>query len=134
MSGGVCCFGKHHHMQRFIEVCLLTLLCRKECEKCHGYALAERLGDFGFEAGEVNASTLYRTLRGMEQAGWVVSRWESGGPGPRRRVYGVTDLGRAALEEWIPILRTRRERIGKLLDAYEKLAGSKEGMAHEDRH
>jgi DNA-binding PadR family transcriptional regulator len=79
------------------------------------------LKNFDIDADEVNASTLYRTLRGMEEAGWVVSRWESGGPGPKRRVYGITDAGRTALEEWISVLRKRRERIGKLLDAYEEL-------------
>jgi DNA-binding PadR family transcriptional regulator len=108
-------------MQRFMEVCLLTLLCEPECGDCHGYALADRLDRFGIGAGEVNASTLYRTLRGMEEAGWVESDWQGGGPGPQRRAYRVTEAGRAALEEWIPVLRTRRERIGKLLEAYEKL-------------
>ncbi|MEL7604329.1 MAG: helix-turn-helix transcriptional regulator [Bacillota bacterium] len=120
------CFGKHHHMQRFMEVCLLTLLCGPECESCHGYALAERLAEFGFDADEVNASTLYRTLRGMEEAGWVTSRWESGGPGPQRRAYGVTQAGRDALAEWAEVLRVRRECIGKLLQAYEKLGQAPE--------
>ena len=115
-----CCFGKHHHMQRFMEVCLLTLLCQPD-GNCHGYALAERLKNFDIDADEVNVSTLYRTLRGMEQAGWVTSRWESGGPGPQRRAYGITDAGHVALKEWIPVLRIRSERIGKLLDAYEEL-------------
>ncbi len=115
------CFGKHHHMQRFMEVCLLTLLSEPQCESCHGYALAERLAEFDFDADEVNVSTLYRTLRGMEEAGWVTSRWESGGPGPQRRAYGITQAGREALSEWVEVLRRRRERIGHLLEAYEKL-------------
>jgi PadR family transcriptional regulator, regulatory protein PadR len=115
------CFEKHHHMQRFMEVCLLTLLCEPQCEICHGYALAERLEQFGFRTGEINASTLYRTLRGMEEAGWVTSRWESGGPGPQRRAYGITQAGHGALTEWVEVLRIRRERIGLLLVEYEKL-------------
>ena len=109
-----------------MEVCLLTLLCEPQCESCHGYALAERLAQFNFDADEINASTLYRTLRGMEEAGWVASRWESGGPGPKRRAYAITTAGRAALEEWIAVLRRRRERIGRLLDAYEKLGQAPE--------
>lgn len=121
MRGEGCGFGKHHPMQRFMEVCLLALLCDPTCKDCHGYALTERLADFGFDADEINASTLYRTLRGMEEADWVVSNWESGGPGPQRRVYGITEAGRTALKEWIPVLRLRRERIGKLLNAYERL-------------
>lgn len=138
MRGDGCIYGKHHHMQRFMEACLLMLLCEPACENCHGYALAERLGRFGFGAEEINASTLYRTLRGMEEAGWVFSRWASGGPGPDRRVYGITDAGRAALQAWIPVLRQRRERIGKLLDAYGEFAASQSdetawGNAHGER-
>ncbi len=127
MQNDTCCHGKHHPMQRFMEVCLLTLLCEPQCESCHGYALAERLADFDLTADEINASTLYRTLRGMEEAGWVVSRWESGGPGPQRRVYGITDAGRAALQKWIPVMRVRRERIEKLLEAYEKMSAAAKG-------
>ena len=128
-----CVFGKHHHMQRFMEVCLLTLLCEPGCKACHGYALAERLGYFGFDAEEINVSTLYRTLRGMEEAGWVASRWESGGPGPQRRVYDITDAGRAALEEWILVLRQRRERIGLLLEAYEALKETDASVRNADK-
>ena len=119
-----------------MEVCLLTLLSEPQCESCHGYALAERLAEFDFDADEINVSTLYRTLRGMEEAGWVTSSWESGGPGPQRRAYGITQAGRDALSEWAQVLRKRRERIGKLLDAYEKLGqASEEGRtSHEDRH
>lgn len=133
MHGEGCVFGKQHHMQRFMEVCLLMLLCEPDCETCHGYALAERLTRFGFDAKELNVSTLYRTLRGMEEAGWVASRWISGGPGPQRRAYQITETGRTALEEWIPMLRRRRECIGLLLEAYESLTETT-GREHEDRN
>lgn len=109
-----------HPMHRFMEVCLLVLLYDEHSE-CHGYCLAEKLKSFGFTEQELNISTLYRTLRHMEQSEWVRSRWESGGPGPKRRVYSITPLGRQALGEWAKVLRVRRERIGKLLDAYAQL-------------
>ena len=111
-----------HPMQRFMEVCLLVLLCDEKHEKeSHGYSLAEKLKDFGFKGEELNISTLYRTLRQMEQNAWVRSHWESGGQGPQRRVYSITAQGREALREWIVILQGRRERIGKLLDSYAAL-------------
>lgn len=114
---------KHcHPMRRFMEVCLLVLLYDKQSEKqCHGYSLAERLKDFGFTDEELNISTLYRTLRQMEQNGWVKSHWESGGQGPQRRVYSITAQGRDALDEWVKVLQKRRDRIGRLLDAYSQL-------------
>lgn len=107
-------------MHRFMEVCLLVLLYDEHSE-CHGYSLAEKLKSFGFAEQELNISTLYRTLRHMEQNEWVCSRWVSGGQGPKRRVYSITPQGRDALDEWADVLRVRRERIGKLLDAYARL-------------
>ncbi len=109
-----------HPMQRFMEVCLLVLL-YDEKKECHGYSLAEKLKDFGFKDEELNISTLYRTLRQMEQSAWVHSHWETGGQGPQRRVYSITAQGRKALDEWIVVLQSRRERIGKLLDSYAAL-------------
>ncbi len=107
-------------MHRFMEVCLLYLLCNGKTE-CHGYSLAEELKNFGFTDDELNISTLYRTLRHMEQNDWVISHWESGGQGPNRRVYSITAQGRRALDEWIDVLQKRRERIDKLLCAYASL-------------
>lgn len=113
---------KHcHPMHRFMEVCLLVLLFDEKSEKqCHGYSLAEKLTDFGFTEEELNISTLYRTLRHMEQNEWVSSHWESGGQGPQRRVYSITALGRKALDEWVQVLQKRRDRIERLLEAYTK--------------
>ena len=109
------------HMQRIIEVCLLVLLCRPEGENAHGYALGERLTEFGFDESEISVSTLYRTLRGMEEAGWVTSGWAAGGQGPQRREYAITEAGRQALDEWAGVLARRRERIGRVLTAYAQL-------------
>ena len=108
----------HKPMQRIVEVCLLVMLCGPDCEHCHGYALGERLREFGFDDSEISVSTLYRTLRGMEEAGWVTSGWAAGGPGPQRREYAVTDAGRTALDAWAAVLQKRRERITRVLDAY----------------
>ena len=109
------------HMHRIIEVCLLVLLCRPEGENAHGYALGERLTEFGFDESEISVSTLYRTLRGMEEAGWVTSGWAAGGQGPQRREYAVTDAGRQALDEWAAVLARRRERISRVLTAHAQL-------------
>jgi PadR family transcriptional regulator PadR len=103
-----------------MEVCLLVLLRDGES---HGYSLAERLAEFGFEADELNISTLYRTLRKMEEDGCVVSCWEQGGKGPKRRVYAITDIGRQELEDWVSILEIRKQRIEKLVERYRQAEG-----------
>ena len=62
----------------------------------HGYALADRLEEFGF--AEASTASLYRELRRLEDAGLAHSYWEaSQSRGPARRVYELTAAGRRAL-------------------------------------
>jgi poly-beta-hydroxybutyrate-responsive repressor len=109
-------------MERFLEVCLLLLLYD---EVGYGYGLIEQLSSFGFSEPDLNVSTLYRTLRKMEKEGLVTSLWESGGQGPRRRVYEITTSGRQNLDAWVKILKMRRTRIETLVGAYDKKVSSK---------
>ncbi len=109
------CNGKPHHMERFLEVCLLLLLYD---EIGYGYGLIEQLASFGFSEAGLNMSTLYRTLRKMENEGLVTSQWEEGGQGPKRRVYEITAKGKSELDEWIKILRVRKSRIESLISMY----------------
>ncbi len=115
------CNVKHHKMERFMEVCLLLLLFE---ETGHGYGLIEKLSYFGFSEGQLNVSTLYRTLRKLEREGFVVSVWEEGGQGPKRRVYNITDNGKKELENWVQVLKTRKARIEKLINKYEETIGT----------
>lgn len=110
---GACCCSEGGRMHGFMETCLLLLLRDRQD---HGYALAEQLGNFGF--GDVNVSTLYRVMRRMENEGCVTSSWEEGGKGPQKRVYAITDKGRAALEGQIEKFEQRRTCIDALLRAY----------------
>lgn len=103
-------------MARFMEPCILLLLGQ---EKGHGYELMERLGRFGFDGGSGDMATLYRTLRSLEDGAMVSSEWEDGGQGPQKRVYHVTDDGRALLREWIAVVRANRDRLTTLIDAYD---------------
>ena len=112
------CNGKHHKMERFMEVCLLLLLYE---ETGHGYGLIDRLSYFGFSEEQLNVSTLYRTLRNMEKEGSVVSVWEEAGQGPKRRVYNITDSGQKELVNWIEVLKGRKAHIEKLINRYESL-------------
>lgn len=109
---------KNNQMERFIEVCLLVLL--KE-EPGYGYGLIDELAGFGFEPAQLNVSTLYRSLRKMEKEKLVTSKWESGGQGPRRRVYEITDQGAQDLNQWIQILKMRKQRIEQLIMRFDKL-------------
>lgn len=112
---------KNHKMERFLEVCLLLLLYDKAG---YGYGLIEELESFGFLEEELNVTTLYRTLRKMEKGNLVISSWEDGGPGPKRRVYKITETGKTELNQWIKILKVREARIKKFINRYDALISS----------
>ena len=116
-EGAIFCNSKPHHMERFLEVCLLLLLYD---EIGYGYGLIEQLVSFGFSEDDLNVSTLYRTLRKMEKEGLVTSQWENGGQGPKRRVYEITTNGKNELNQWIRILRVRKSRIESLINRYDE--------------
>ncbi|MFO7611875.1 MAG: PadR family transcriptional regulator [Clostridia bacterium] len=118
------CGGGQHRMERFLEVCLLLLLYD---ETGYGYGLVEQLEFFGFTEEQLNVGSLYRTLRKMENEGTVASLWEEGGQGPKRRVYRITESGKEELDRWIGILKTRKSRIERLVEAYEEKTGKKTG-------
>jgi len=111
------CNGKAHHMDRFLEVCLLLLLYD---EIGYGYGFTEQLATFGFTSDDLNVSTLYRTLRKMEEEGYVTSLWEEGGQGPKRRLYEITMSGKNELNQWIKILSVRKSRIESLIDRFDE--------------
>jgi len=96
----------------------------------HGYTLAEQLAEFGL--GELAPSVVYRTLRSMEERGWVSSTWdEEQTQGPPRRVYHITAQGDEALALWVEDLREARERIDHLLGVYERHMAEGKGAHHE---
>jgi PadR family transcriptional regulator, regulatory protein PadR len=113
----VFCNDKFHHMERFLEVCLLLLLYD---EIGYGYGLIEQLVTFGFSPEDLNVSTLYRTLRKMEGEGLVTSLWEESDQGPKRRVYEITSEGKQNLDQWIKVLKMRKSRIENLIVHYDK--------------
>jgi len=123
------CDDKQHKMERFLEVCLLLLLYDNVG---YGYGLIEQLEDFGFNAEDLNVSTLYRTLRQMEARGQVVSSWSEGGPGPRRRVYELTPEGKNNLEAWILRLKMRKARIEIVIERYEQQIANKVALQYPE--
>lgn len=115
--GPICC-EKPHHAQQLTEVALLISMAHGIR---HGYAMLENLKQLDLGMEQLNTSTLYRTLRRMEAQGHIHSDWETGGPGPQRRVYEITEQGSAYLNQWIDVLTMRRARIDSIIEAYEHM-------------
>ena len=99
----------------FIQPWLLLLLCQ---EPAHGYQLLEKLNRNQDTSG-VDPGFLYRTLRQFEKDGLVSSSWDVEGAGAARRIYEITGDGKDYLSAWIDHVRATRERLGRLLEAYE---------------
>jgi DNA-binding PadR family transcriptional regulator len=67
----------------------------------HGYELKQTLEQqFGDLLPALNAGQIYTTLARLERDGLVVGRGVAG-DSRRKRVYELTESGRAALERWI---------------------------------
>ncbi len=82
----------------------------------YGYELIERLKEFGFE--EVDAGTLYRTLRRMEKEGLCEPEWETLEGSPVRRMYYITEAGDRYLDAWVQACKRYRRVMDALSQAY----------------
>jgi PadR family transcriptional regulator len=97
-------------VERFAEPAVLLLLRERPA---HGYELLEQLPEVTGE--RVDMGNLYRFLRLLEHEGLVRSAWDDGAPGPSKRIYELTDEGRALLDKWAEALRGAQERIDGFL-------------------
>jgi DNA-binding PadR family transcriptional regulator len=113
--GGWRAEGFSRRAVRMLEPTLLLLL---HHGRSHGYTLLEKLSTYGL--GDLHPSAVYRSLREMEQHGWIVSVWtEEESQGPPRRVYRLTETGNRILARWVADLRTTKRHIDRLLTAYD---------------
>ena len=90
------------HLYRFVEPVLLLML--KEKGRSYGYDLSADLSRYAFTDAEIEKAVLYRTLRRLEENGYVTSDWDTEEPGPARRVYSLTREGKQHLREWADVL------------------------------
>jgi PadR family transcriptional regulator PadR len=90
------------HLYRFVEPVLLLIL--RDKGRSYGYDLTASVAQYAFTDAEIEKAVLYRTLRRLEQNGYVTSDWDMEEPGPARRVYALTKDGQAHLREWGQVL------------------------------
>jgi DNA-binding PadR family transcriptional regulator len=102
------------NLYRFVEPVLLFLLKRKG--QSYGYELAGEVGEFALTDAEVDAASLYRTLRSMEKNGCVASSWDVEHNGPARRLYRLTAHGEAHLAEWLVVLGQMSRSMARLVE------------------
>src|ERR671929_614179 len=77
----------------------------------YGYDVVRRLRSAGL--GEIGDASVYGTLRRLYRGGALTSYVVPSDEGPHRRYYGITDRGRAQLDE----ARATWEEFERALDA-----------------
>ncbi len=101
------------NLYRFVEPVALLLL--KTKGKTHGYDLAGALNDYALSDSIVEPGALYRTLRRLEENGYVSSTWDVSGAGPARRIYELTPAGDVHLQEWGEVLERLSLSLGRFV-------------------
>ncbi len=103
--------------KRILQPLILLLLAE---EATHGYSLVERLTS-SYQLEAVAPQTVYRALREMEEAGWIVPSWDmESGQGPPRKIYQVTPEGTSALEMWSQEMQELRGLVNGFLESYQR--------------
>lgn len=88
----------------------------------YGYELIQGICEYGFVEGQAPPGMIYRHLRDLEEHGLVVSKWETEGAGPAKRVYQLTEEGREVLAHWIGYMKQQAERLQGFIGRYEALS------------
>ncbi len=70
---------------------------------------------------ELDPAGFYRTLKKMEDAGLLCSRWETPLHERPVRVFAMTESGVACLRNWKQTLQEYRSHVERLLDRMEQI-------------
>jgi len=113
------------NIYRFVEPVVLYML--KEQGQSYGYSLATDLQKHALTDAEIEVAALYRTLRRLEDHGFVTSRWDTDGAGPARRLYLLTKDGEQHLREWGEVLGNLSKSMDSFVRKINKTTGSSNG-------
>jgi DNA-binding PadR family transcriptional regulator len=78
------------------------------------------LDGFGFPKANPDPAMVYRTLRYLEKEGFVLSKWDTKGAGPAKRIYELTQKGFGLLHLWEKSIATRKQVLERFLMLYGK--------------
>jgi DNA-binding PadR family transcriptional regulator len=102
-------------MHKDLRTAWLLLLLRDGSS--YGYELRRELG---IRALKLDPAVLYRSLRDMERAGLISSRWMHSAAGPKRHVYDITAAGHSELARIAAAITAARDAQSAFLVAYEE--------------
>lgn len=106
--------GKTDVLHGSLDLLILKALA---LEPLHGYAIGQRISQFGEDLLRVEEGSLYPALYRLESRGWIVSSWKVTANNRRARHYRITRTGRRRLadeqQHWHDFIRI----IGKVLES-----------------
>lgn len=109
-------------LDRLVQPALLVLLAKGPL---HGYRLAEALAELPpFRGERPDPSGVYRLLRLLEGRDLVAARWDVSERGPARRLYELTDAGRACLGRWVETLDGYQKAVAELVAIAREVASA----------
>lgn len=82
----------------------------------HGYAIAREIERRSENALTLREGSLYPALRVLEQDGYIAGDWEIPASGPAKKVYSLTDAGRAELAERARTWERYANTVGAILN------------------
>jgi PadR family transcriptional regulator PadR len=92
------------HLRGHLESMVMSVL---EKKSAHGFEIMQSLEEQGCQLLQLKEGTLYPALYRLEEAGYILGKWEnnlSERRGPRRRIYTLTKKGKKELasqrENW----------------------------------
>ena len=85
----------------------------------HGGALWNRIQAILPDEWNIDSGAVYRVLRDLEQHGAVSSSWNTDEPGPAKKVYSLTEVGREELSCWYGDIQIRQRNLTLFLREYE---------------
>ncbi len=91
----------------------------------HGYALAREIEQRSGAALKPGEGTLYPALRALEGDCFIAGEWQIQPAGPARKVYALTESGRAELEKQTQAWHEYARAVGGIL------GGKLGGKVHE---
>lgn len=108
--------NRNKNYGKIIHACLL---CRLKKEEDYGYELMSKLSSFGIEEEDINISTLYRSLKKLEDSNLIKSSWEESDFGPNKKTYSITQDGIEELKDIMVFIRKRKDILEKVIQCYE---------------
>lgn len=96
------------------ELVIAWVLSLLDCQSTYGYELHRQLEVQGVHT---EISTLYKTLRKLDDEGCVASSWVKSAAGPSRRLYQLTTKGRRELDALVQAITATRDVHAAFLTA-----------------